>query len=148
MIDRRLVTGFGLITLPVISATIATILACGKFMRDYESQTKEREVAYRREVYRQTAEELQLHPERGIVPVIPKDHGRMRYMRPGRWGYVERARCGDLVSARSPRTVRHDRSYSECRRKFLYLADGGLCARTLLECHDFRLLALQTYAGG
>lgn len=91
MIDRRLVTGFGLITLPVISATIATILACGKFMRDYESQTKEREVAYRREVYRQTAEELQLHPERGIVPVIPKDHGRMRYMRPGRWGYVERA---------------------------------------------------------
>lgn len=91
MIDRRLVAGFGLISLPVISATIATILVCGKFLRDYETQTGEREVAFRREVYRQTAEELQLHPERGIVPEIPKDHGRMRYMRPGRWGYVERA---------------------------------------------------------
>lgn len=90
MIDRRLVTGFGLISLPVIAATIATILACNKYQRDYEIQTAERESAYRRETYRRTAEELQLHPERGIVPAIPTDHGRMRYMRPGRWGYVER----------------------------------------------------------
>lgn len=87
MIDRRLIWGYGLISLPALCATAFAVLACYRLRPIYEERERTAITAH----YREIAEELRDDPTRGTVDRMPDDHGRIRSMKPGSWGYVERA---------------------------------------------------------
>lgn len=86
MIDRRLIWGYVLISLPALCATAFAVLACYRLRPIYEERERTAITAH----YREIAEELRDDSTRGTDGEIPEDRGRVRSMKPGSWGYVER----------------------------------------------------------
>lgn len=85
MIDRRLIGGYVLISLPALFATAFAILACHRLKPLYDEREKVRVTA----AYREIAEGLRDDPSRGTIGSDEGVRGRSRSMKPGRWGYVE-----------------------------------------------------------
>lgn len=90
MTGRRLISGFWLICLPAVCATLLSVGGYLKIVPLYEEQDRDRVFGE----YRRVAENLQDNPELG-AGVIPEKRGTWRTLKPGRWGYWE---AGDYTT--------------------------------------------------